>query len=246
MEKGRKTRILICQINLVMNETSTTDNLDLQTYPPAEGELRGNEAKELVAASREALYKLKEMQGKGGYSQSSNLHELERACYQKLAELIRIIQFEVDTPISLNRAALLTSFVNVSKAYLVSDLVVVAVDSDGNVTSKPLSRLPPATIISVAQESTPQLQKLISDKWEFTASRIKTLQKLVDELRMGAATFNQSRPEGVELQGRVGSAERWAPPKDVVTETPNQANEKSTEEVVKEKYQSWASNSSSG
>src|SRR2546428_4833389 len=223
-----------------MSETSTADNSELPTYPQAESELQGNEAKELVAASREAIYKLREMQGKGGYTQSSNLHELERACYQKLAELIRIIQFEVDTPISLNRTALLTSFINVSKAYLVSDLVVVAVDSEGNVTSKPLSRLPPATIISVAQESTPQLQKLIADKWEFTASRIKSLQKLVEDLKMGAATFNQSRSEGVDLQERVSSAERWAPSKEVVKETSIPANEKNQSEALKDRYQSFA------
>jgi hypothetical protein len=134
----------------------------------------------------------------------------------------------------------LTSFINVSKAYLVSDLVVVAVDSEGNVTSKPLSRLPPATIISVAQESTPQLQKLIADKWEFTASRIKSLQKLVDDLKMGAATFNQSRSEGVDLQERVSSAERWTPSKEVVKETSIPANEKNQSEALKDRYQNFA------
>ncbi|HXW37009.1 MAG TPA: hypothetical protein VEJ36_03790 [Nitrososphaerales archaeon] len=136
---------------------------------------------------------LRQIQGE--YLQLTDLYGRERDYSQKLAELMRALQFEVDATIPLSPTAIASSFSSPTAAFLVSDSVVVAIDQDGSTVSKPLYRLSPETIISVVQDCTPQLKKLISEKRKKTARRVSSLEKVVHELKKAQATFKQSRTD---------------------------------------------------
>jgi hypothetical protein len=152
---------------------------------------------------------LRQIQGE--YLQLTDLYEREKSYSQKLAELMKALQFEVDATIPLSPAAISTSFMGVSEAYLVSDSVVVAIDGNGVTTSKPLYRLTPESIISVVQDCTPQLYKLISEKRKRTLRRVNSLEKVVKELKRAQATFKQARPEDAEAE-----AEEPAEPEEII------------------------------
>jgi hypothetical protein len=162
-----------------------------------------NEDEDLAAISGDAVNQLKLIQLE--YAHSSNLLEFGRSCREMLAELALSAQFESDTAVQLGQDELSTTFGDVNKAYLVSDLVVVSIDSTGKMTSKALQKLPPATIMAVTKDSTPQFRKLISDRRERAAMRIASLEGLVRKLT--EATIIQPRPEDVEQQEPVVRAE---------------------------------------
>lgn len=134
---------------------------------------------------------LRQIQGE--FLQLTDLYERERDYSQKLAELMRALQYEVDVTIPLTVDSIGSTFINASEGYLVSDSVVVAIDPSGATMSKPLSLLPPEIIISIVEDCTPQLKKLISEKRKRTARRVNSLEKVVKELKKAQATFKQSR-----------------------------------------------------
>ena len=164
---------------------------------------------------------LREIQGE--YMMLGELYEKQKSYGQRLAEMMKTMQFEVDTVIPIRPEVLGRP---ARAAYLVSEGVVVIFDSNGGMTSKPLYALPSDSIISIIQECTPELQRLLSEKRRNESNKVKSMERVLKELKKAQATFKQTKrddtmvdeeeeeepaPE-VEQNGRKESAEIVAPP----------------------------------
>jgi len=136
---------------------------------------------------------LREIQGE--YVMLGELYEKQKSYGERLAETMRTLQFEVDQTIPIRPEAMGKPC---RAAYLVSEAVVVVFDMNGAMTSKPLSTFPPDTIISVIQECTPELQRLLSEKRRAESSKVKSMERVLKELKEAQATFKQTRKEDVE------------------------------------------------
>jgi hypothetical protein len=135
---------------------------------------------------------LREIQGE--YIMLGELYEKQKSYSQRLAEMMKTLQFEVDTVIPIKPEAIGQPC---RAAYLVSEGVVVVFDTNGGMTSKPLYNLPSDVIISVIQECTPELQRLLSDKRRAESSKVKSMERVLKELKKAQATFKQTkRDEG--------------------------------------------------
>jgi hypothetical protein len=135
---------------------------------------------------------LREIQGE--YMMLGELYEKQKSYGQRLTELMKTMQFEVDTVIPIRPEALGRPC---RAAYLVSEGVVVVVDADGGMTSKPLYMLPSDAIISIIQECTPELQRLLSEKRRNESNKVRSMERVLKELKKAQSTFKQSkRDEG--------------------------------------------------
>jgi len=163
---------------------------------------------------------LREIQGE--YMMLGELYEKKKSYGQRLAEMMKAMQSEVDTVIPIRPEALGRP---ARAAYLVSVGVVVIFDSNGGMTSKPLYTLPSDSIISIIQECTPELQRLLSEKRRNESNKVKSMERVLKELKKAQATFKQTKrddsivdeeeeeepaPE-MEQSGRKDNAEIVAP-----------------------------------
>ncbi len=127
----------------------------------------------------------------------TELYEKEKSYGQRLTDMMKTLQDEVDSTISIRPDAI---GAQCREAYLVSEAVVVLVDSSGNRISRPLYRLPAATIVSVIEECTPELRRLLFEKRKSESNKVRSLERVLKELKKAQATFKQSRRDEVEEQ----------------------------------------------
>jgi hypothetical protein len=116
------------------------------------------------------------------YAQTSKLNDYEQQWYARLEKIMVKQQLEPDTPVEIKTQTLLAFFKNFNKAYLISNSVI-AVDSQGRISSVPLQRLPPATIVAIVHEATPQLSNLVHVKREQASKKIAAIESLITDLR---------------------------------------------------------------
>jgi len=133
---------------------------------------------------------LRDIQGE--YMMLGELYEKQKSYGQKLSELMKAMQFEVDTVIPIRAEALGRPC---RAAYLVSEGVVVVFDQNGGMTSKPLYTLPSDAIISIIQECTPELQRLLSEKRKNESNKVRSMERVLKELKKAQATFKQTKQD---------------------------------------------------
>jgi len=161
---------------------------------------------------------LREIQGE--YMMLGELYEKQRSYGQRLSELMKTMQFEVDTVIPIRPEALGRPC---RAAYLVSEGVVVVFDTNGAMTSKPLYTLPSESIISIIQECTPELQRLLSEKRRNESNKVKSMERVLKELKKAQATFKQTKRD--ETSTEEEDEEEAAAPAE-------QRSQKETTEIV--------------
>ena len=163
---------------------------------------------------------LREIQGE--YMMLGELYEKQKSYGQRLSEMMKTLQFEVDTVIPIRPEALGRPC---RAAYLVSEGVVVVFDSNGGMTSKPLYTLSSDSIISIIQECTPELQRLLSEKRRNESNKVKSMERVLKELKKAQATFKQTKRDdnvvdededddatpAIEARSQKESAEMMAP-----------------------------------
>jgi len=138
---------------------------------------------------------LREIQGE--YIMLGELYEKQKSYGQRLSEMMKTLQFEVDTVIPIRPEAMGKPC---RAAYLVSEGVVVVFDTSGGMTSKPLYNLDSDVIISVIQECTPELQRLLSDKRRAEGAKVKSMERVLKELKKAQATFKQTKRDEVAAE----------------------------------------------
>jgi hypothetical protein len=136
---------------------------------------------------------LRDIQGE--YIMLTELYEKERSYGQRLTDMMKTLQDEVDSTIAIRPDAIGDGC---REAYLVSEAVVVLVDSTGNRISRPLYRLPAATIVSVIEECTPELRRLLFEKRKSESNKVRSLERVLKELKKAQETFKQSRRDETE------------------------------------------------
>ena len=152
---------------------------------------------------------LREIQGE--YMMLGELYEKQKSYGQRLTDMMKSMQFEVDTVIPIRPEALGRPC---RAAYLVSEGVVVVFDSSGGMTSKPLYTLPSDAIISIIQECTPELQRLLSEKRRNESNKVKSMERVLKELKKAQATFKQTkREDGMGDEDEDEDAEQPAEPR---------------------------------
>jgi hypothetical protein len=137
---------------------------------------------------------LREIQGE--YIMLGELYEKQKSYGQKLTDMMKTLQFEVDTTIPIRPEALGRP---ARAAYLVSEGVVVVFDTNGGMTSKPLYTLPSDVIISIIQECTPELQRLLADKRRSESNKVKSMERVLKELKKAQATFKQTKRDEIDV-----------------------------------------------
>jgi len=138
---------------------------------------------------------LREIQGE--YMMLGELYEKQKSYGQRLTDLMKTMQFEVDTVIPIRPEALGHPC---RAAYLVSEGVVVVFDTNGGMTSKPLYTLPSEAIISIIQECTPELQRLLSEKRRTESNKVKSMERVLKELKKAQATFKQTKRDDTAVE----------------------------------------------
>jgi Sec-independent protein translocase protein TatA len=138
---------------------------------------------------------LRDIQGE--YIMLGDLYEKQRSYGSKLSDMMKTLQFEVDAIIPIRPEALGKSY---RAAYLVSEAVVVAFDTTGGLTSKPLYTLPPDIIVSVIQECTPELQRLLSEKRRAETTKVRSMERVLKELKKAQSTFKQTKKDEIEVE----------------------------------------------
>jgi len=136
---------------------------------------------------------LRDIQGE--YIMLTELYEKEKSYGQKLSDMMKTLQDEVDSTIQIRPDA---TGEQCKEAYLVSEAVVVLVDNAGNRISRPLFRLPASTIVSVIEECTPELRRLLFEKRKSESGKVRSLERVLKELKKAEATFKQSRRDETE------------------------------------------------
>lgn len=137
---------------------------------------------------------LRDIQGE--YIMLGDLYEKQKSYGSKLSDMMKSLQGEVDTIIPIRPEALGQPC---RAAYLVSEAVVVVFDSNGGLSSKPLYTLSPDVIVSIIQECTPELQRLLSEKRRAETSKVRSMERVLKELKKAQTTFKQTKRD--ELDG---------------------------------------------
>ena len=153
------------------------------------------ETQEKEAGATGFVDSLREIQGE--YIMLGELYEKQKSYGQKLSEMMKTLQFEVDTTIPIRPEALARPC---RAAYLVSEGVVVVFDTNGGMSSKPLYTLPSEVIISIIQECTPELQRLLAEKRRSESSKVKSMERVLKELKKAEATFKQTKRDEIEIE----------------------------------------------
>jgi hypothetical protein len=158
---------------------------------------------------------LRDIQGE--YIMLTELYEKEKSYGQKLADMMKTLQYEVDSTIPIRPDAVGEQC---KEAYLVSEAVVVLVDNNGNRISRPLYRLPAATIVSVIEECTPELRRLLFEKRRSESNKVRSLERVLKELKKAQATFKQTRREDTEEEDQKEEVKETAEEKPLPKEQP--------------------------
>ncbi len=138
---------------------------------------------------------LREIQGE--YIMLGELYEKQKSYGQRLSEMMKTLQFEVETVIPIRPEALGQPC---RAAYLVAEGVVVLFDMNGGLQSKPLYTLPSDVIISIIQECTPELQRLLSEKRKTESNKVRSMERVLKELKKAQATFKQTKRDEITPQ----------------------------------------------
>jgi len=139
---------------------------------------------------------LRDIQGE--YLMLSELYEKERNYGHKLADTMRLLQYEVDVTIPIDKDFLSDGGIPLKEAFLASESVVIMVDENDNKISRPLDRFPPDVILSIIQDCTPELKRLISERRRNVTLKVSSLEKVLRELKKAQATFKQTKGESVD------------------------------------------------
>jgi hypothetical protein len=153
---------------------------------------------------------LREIQGE--YMMLGELYEKQKSYAQGLSEVIRAMQSEVDAVIQIKPEAMPEPC---RAAYLVSEGVVVVFDLHGGMASKPLYALPADVIVSIIQECTPELHRLLTEKRRMESSKAKSMERVLKELQKAQFTFRATKRDDFGL----------IPSSDQETEEADPANE---------------------
>lgn len=140
---------------------------------------------------------LRELQSE--LAQLYELDELERGNVAKLVSALKLLQPSIEVTIPINHEALGRSFSYFKDAYLASDAVVVLVEAEGSIISKPLSQFSPENILSIVQDCTPKITRLVLERRKAVAARVHLVEKMLSELKKAEATLKPSRPDMAEL-----------------------------------------------
>lgn len=138
---------------------------------------------------------LRELQGE--YIMLNELYEKERNYGQKLALMMKNLQFEVDTAIQISPKSVGDGY---RAAYLVSEAVVVVFDVSGKMTTKPLEKYPPEAIVSIVQDCTPSLRRALAEKRREQSERVRNLERVLKEMKRAQATFKQTKRDENEIE----------------------------------------------
>jgi len=125
------------------------------------------------------------------------IYEKQKSYAQELSELVRVMQTEVDTVIQIKAEAVQSAC---RAAYLVSEGAVVIFGLDGGMTSKPLYALPSEVIVSIIQECAPELQRLLSEKRRIESNRVKSMERVLNELKNSQFTLKSAKREEMSLE----------------------------------------------
>ncbi|HUK79254.1 MAG TPA: hypothetical protein VLU91_01150 [Nitrososphaerales archaeon] len=137
---------------------------------------------------------LREIQGE--YIMLGELYEKQKSYAQGLSEVIRAMQNEVDTVIQIKPEALATPC---RAAYLVSEGVVVVFDLNGGMASRPLYSLPAEVIVSIIQECTPELHRLLAEKRRKESNKAKSMESVLKELQKAQFMFKATKRDETGL-----------------------------------------------
>jgi hypothetical protein len=127
------------------------------------------------------------------YLALANLYEKQNLYTQRLAELIKALLHEADATIPITPQVIGDK---VTAAYLVSDAVVVMVDLNRRMTSRPLQSFPPNVIVTVIEESTKELGRLISEKRRAETEKVDSLERVFTELSRAQVSSQQAMGVG--------------------------------------------------
>ena len=144
---------------------------------------------------------LREIQGE--YMMLGEIYEKQKSYAQGLSEVIRTMQTEVDTVIQIRPEAMPTPC---RAAYLVSEGVVGVFDLHGAMASKPLYALPSDVIVSIIQECTPELQRLLSEKRRIESNKVKSMESVLNELKKAQFMFKSAKREEMGFEEEADSA----------------------------------------
>ena len=133
---------------------------------------------------------LRDIQGE--YIMLTELYEKEKNYGAKLTDMMKALQNEVDSTISIRPDSIGEQC---KEAYLVSEAVVVLVDNNGNRVPRPLYKLPASTIVAVIEECTPELRRLLFEKRRSESNKVRSLERVLKELKKAQATFKQRKDE---------------------------------------------------
>ena len=124
------------------------------------------------------------------------LYKQQRSYAQGLSEVIRAMQNEDDAVIPIRPEAMASPC---RAAYLVSEGVVVVVDMNGAMASKPLYVLPADVIVSIIQECTPELHRLLSEKRRKESNKAKSMESVLKELQKAQFMFKATKRDEMGL-----------------------------------------------
>ncbi|MDA4118256.1 MAG: hypothetical protein OK455_07925, partial [Thaumarchaeota archaeon] len=165
---------------------------------------------------------LREIQGE--YLMLSELYQKERSYGERLANTMRLLQYEVDVTIPLDTDILMTTK-PLKEAFLASESVVVMIDNQDNKLSRPLNAFPPEVILAIIQYCTPELKRLITEKRRNASNKVYALEKVLKELKKAQATFKQTKKDSVD----ASESDETEESKDSEEEIPAQMGEPNAE-----------------
>jgi hypothetical protein len=131
------------------------------------------------------------------------LRAREESLGKRLATFMGTLQSEVDTVIPIPAE----SFGKPCKAaFLASDAVVIVFEPDGTIVSRPLRVFPPELIVSIIKGCTSELIRLMSEKRRAEGNRLGSIERVLDELRMGSTAPAQTHVDESEKRRAEGNS----------------------------------------
>jgi hypothetical protein len=136
---------------------------------------------------------LRDIQGE--FAQLTELEEMEHTYAEKLIDSFRLMQTAADMALPLNKNLVEVRYQNVEAAFLASEAVVVVKHTDGRTISVPLSKFKSGEILSILQEATPPLKKVIAEKRKEIGDRVELMEKILKELKKASSNLKQRKEE---------------------------------------------------
>ncbi len=134
---------------------------------------------------------LREMQTE--FAKLKELQEMEEIYSQDLADMVKVLQLQLDAPIPIPPEVLGRSY---RAAYLGSEAVVVAFGKDGALLTRALQTYPSDIIVSIVQACAPELLKRLSEKRAAENAKAKAMEKVLRELQRTQIAIGQAAREG--------------------------------------------------